>query len=121
MTIPVNAYVWDEQMDPKDVVDYVVDVSGLLDTANGEGIASYTLTLNAEATALGLTLGTAGYAISQPTPTSYRIWFSISAGFQSNAAFDGTGTSLPMELTITTNSTPARTRQRTLVLKVAQQ
>jgi len=124
MAIPPTAFRWTQAMDPADTVDYVVEVggaSGLLDIPAGEGIASYTLTLGAEAVALGLTIGTGGYAITQPTSTSYRIWFSINISYQSNAAFDGAGSALPLVLKITTDSSPARIRERTLLLQVAQQ
>lgn len=121
MPIPPNAFQWSQPMDPADEIDYVVDVAGLLDVAGGEAIASYTLTLGAEAVALGLTIGTGAYAVSQPSSTSYKIWFSIDPAFQSNSAFGGQGALLPMTIKITTNSSPARIRERTLVLQVAQQ
>ena len=112
-------------MDPADVVDYELGLGpdggddALLE--EGEQVADWTLTLSAEAVALGLEVGTGDYAPSQPTPTSFRFWFSVDALLQDDAAFDGAGASLAMELTIETDSTPARTRQRTLVLQVAQQ
>jgi hypothetical protein len=121
MAIPSTAFKWSTAMDPTDVTDYLFDVTGLLDTANNEGVSSYTLTLASESVALGLTIGTGAYATSSPSTNVYRVWFSIDPAYQSNGAFDGGGTSLPMTLTITTNSSPARTRQRTLVLPVAQQ
>lgn len=125
MAIPLNARRWDEQMDPADVLEWVLHVgifngqAGLLEPL--ETVASYTLALSAEAVALGLTTGTLTRAASQPTPTSFRWWFLIDSAFQSNAAFSGEGALLPMELTIVTDATPSRTLQRTLVLKVAQQ
>jgi phage tail tape-measure protein len=124
MALPPNASAWTQEMDPADIVDYQVTLAGtggLLET--GETIASYTLTMSAEGAALGVTIGSVGsYAPSLiNSSTGVKLWLSVGSGFQSNAAFSGTGVSVGIELTVVTNSSPARTRQRTLVVKVAQQ
>lgn len=119
MPIPPNAQQWDQQLDPKDKVDYIVDISDMLEA--GETVSSSGFTMSAEGTALGVQIGTAGYAVSQPTPESFRVWLMVDSGFQSNAAFDGAGTLIPITMDITTNSTPNRVFQRTLVVQVAQQ
>lgn len=119
MPIPSTAVVWEYVMDPADVVDFEFEVSGMLEA--GEAVDSYTLTVLPDATALGLTLGTGAYAPVSVDPVTWRIWLSVDASQQDNPAFDGTGATLPLELTVVTDSTPARTRQRTLVVKVAQQ
>lgn len=122
MPLPPNAILFDDPMDPYDRVDFLLTLDGadgMLEA--GEGVASYTLTLLAEATALGLTIGTAAYAPSQPNAQSLRFYLEVDSGFQANAAFDGDGVTLGLELSITTDSTPARRRQRTIGVKVAQQ
>lgn len=117
MAIPSNAVVWPEVMDPYDVLDYTVDVSDLLEA--GENVASFTVTPLAESALVGLTLGTSSYATSI-AGNVIRIWLSIASGQQDNAAFNGTGATLPIEISVTTTSTPPRKKQRTAVVKVAQ-
>jgi len=117
MAIPASALVWDEPMDPSDLVDYVVDCAPFLD--DGEVIASFTLANYSEANLLGLQIGTGSYAPQIVTGTKIRMWFSIDTTYQANAAFD-VGVNLPVFLNITTTSIPARKRQRTLVVKVVQ-
>lgn len=120
-TIPLTAKSIGPAMDPSDVIEYEIEFGGddgLLEV--GEQVASYTIVLSAEAVALGLELGTSTRAPSQPTPTSLRLWFQVNASFRSNAAYSGAGTVFSMEATIVTDATPSRTRQRTLLLTVAQ-
>lgn len=117
MAIPATALVWAESMDPYDVVDYAVDCTAILD--EGENIASYTVVPYAESTLLGLTTGTGAYATSL-SGKILTIWLSVQAAKQEDPAFLGAGTSLPISLSITTSSTPARKKQRTLVVKVQQ-
>lgn len=133
MAIPPLAYPWTQIMDPADQVEYVVDLRGVDGLATdgllepGELMDSWELVLGAESVALGLEVGTGDYAPTNPLDgdgnplvTSLLFWFSVDPEMQDDAAYSGEGAQLPMELTIVTNSTPARTRQRTLVLKVAQ-
>lgn len=126
MPIPLNAVLWEQPLDPSDVLDYIFELGGtkpILDAASvpPEGISSYTVSLGPESVALGLTLGVASYIHTKPTPTSIRVWLSVASGFQSNAAFDGAGTLLPVILTFVTDSIPPRNFQRTAIVTVAQQ
>ena len=116
MAIPTTAIVWAESMDPYDVLDYEADVTNLLD---GSEVASFSVAPTAESLLAGLKVGTAEYA---PLLSSkiIRVWFSINNANQGDPLFDGTGATLPVEISVTTNSTPPRKRQRTFVLKVAQ-
>lgn len=116
MAIPKTAFVWDDTMDPYDVVDYKVDVSTLLQS--GESVDSYTIVAPAESVLAGLTIGTASYA-STISGNMITMWLSIASAKQLDAIFD-TGVNLPVELSISTNSSPPRKRQITLVVKVAQ-
>lgn len=122
MAIPPKAYRWSQAMDPADRVEFIVEMGGadaLLEPE--EEVDELTLTLLPEAVLLGLTIETDAYAMVQPTPSSLKIWFTIDPAYRSSSEFDGDGVSLPMELTVVTTSNPPRTRQRTLVLQVAQQ
>lgn len=128
MAVPPNAITFkdaDENIiehDPYDRVEYLLNLdgtTGILET--GEGVASYTVAVTAEAAALGLTIGTGDWAPSQPTATQIQFWIEVDSGFQSNAAYDDAGVDLGVEVSVTTNSTPARRRQRTCAIRVAQQ
>jgi len=119
MAVPTNALVWPDPMDPSDVVDYVVDTSGMLDS--NELVQSFTVVPYAEAALLGLSIGT---GIRQPSlvdDSRIRIWLSVAPAYLENVAFSGSGATLPIQLTVQTSSVPSRTRQRTLVVKVQQQ
>lgn len=122
MPLPTNAFKFTDPMDPYDQVDFLLTLDGaggLLET--GETVASYTLALRAEAAALGLTIGTAAYAPTQPIATQIRFWLNVDVSFIANTAFDGAGAILGVEVSVTTNSNPARKRQRTVAVQVAQQ
>lgn len=122
MAIPPNAKVWSRTLDPTDLGDYVASLTGgtipLLQ--DGETFETYTLELLGESAALGLTIGTGDYATTEDGET-LTIWLSIAEGLRGDAAFAGEGASLPMELTVETDSAPPRRWQRTLVVKVAHQ
>lgn len=120
--LPPNAKKFPDPFDPKDRVEFILTLdgpTGILE--DGEGVGSYELTLTAEAVALGLTLGSGTFAPSQPLPNQIKFWLEVDGAFLNNAAFSGAGTDLGIEVTVTTNSNPARRRQRTAVITVAQQ
>lgn len=110
---------WDVPLNPGDKDDYTIDLMGrLLET--GEGVSTWSLTLSATSIAAGLVLGSGAYATSL-TGTVLRIWFSIDPAHVADAAFDGLGTWLDMQVQVTTNNTPARIRNRTLLLRVCRE
>lgn len=121
MAIPLNTTLFPGvQQDPRDRVDYLVDCSkGLLE--NAETIASYTITLRPEAAALGMMISSAPYAPSMPSSSTIKFWIEFDPTYQSNVAFDGAGQTLGVEIEIVTNNVPARRRQRTVGIQVAQQ
>jgi len=98
-------------MDPQDIVEYKVECAPILE--EDEDIASFSLSLPSESLLFGLELGT-GTRAASIEGTIITMWFS----------FDGspiaTPVVLPIELTVVTTSTPSRTKQRTLGLKVDQ-
>lgn len=113
MAIPKAALVWSEPMDPTDVLDYQIDISPLLE---GNTLASYTLVPGIEAELLGLKIGTGQY-VPSIKDNIITLWLSIDPAQQGSVTYNA-GANLPVVLTLTTSSTPARTRQRTAVVKV---
>ncbi len=127
MALPALATKFAQSMDPKDLVDYEIDLaSKILET--GESASSYTLSVLAEAAALGFTiaqgvsdLGNALYAPSLiNTNTALLFWVYVDPAFVNNAAYDA-GVIAGLELTVNTNSTPPRRRQRSFGIQVVQQ
>ena len=116
MALPSGTVVWDDAFDPYDVVDFKLDLSALLEP--GENIASYNIRLLSESVLSGLVLGVGAYA-HRLVGTMLTLWFSIEESMQSSAAFNNV-VIMPMELSITTDSTPERRKQRTLAVKVTQ-
>lgn len=122
MAIPLNAFQFKAPMDPAERLDYQIKLkSGELTLLEStELIASYTLTLYPEAIALGMSVMSTGSYAPSDDGESIKVWFEFNASYYTNAAFSGTGSVLAMELTVVTNSVPARTRQRTVTLGVLQ-
>lgn len=119
MTIPANAAVFPDAMDPSDEVDYVIGFDYLLNS--GEKIDTVSLTVLPEAVALGLTILTdADHGPWIADDLYVELWPVIDPAFKDNAAFLS-GASLPIEMTVVTDATPPRTFQRTAVLRVVQQ
>lgn len=117
MPIPAGAIAWAQPFDPSDRTDYLVQFGALL-TA-GEVIDTASVTLLPEAVALGLTIiEDVAHGPSIADDTAIELWFEVEESFRENAAFVG-GVDLPVEFTITTNATPMRRFQRTMVLRVA--
>lgn len=112
MALPASVKVWKETMDPYDLVDFKVNLATLV--AENEEIASFTVTTNG----YGLTIGTGIYS---PTVIAKQltIWLSIDPAFQNDPKFLK-GITIPLEVTITTDSTPPRRKQRTVAVKVIQ-
>lgn len=125
MATPPTAKTFAAMLDPHEEIDWLLDCSDILEAA--EQIDTYSITVLAEAVALGFTIMSGSGRDHAKAPVAgtadkgVLFWSTIDGAYQANAAFDGSGTSLPVELEIVTNSTPARTRQRTFLTKVAQQ
>lgn len=130
MTVSLSPLKWQAALDPSDKVDYTIDLVGRL-LEVGETVQSYTLTLSAASTAAGLTIGSGAYAtalgsivngvFTAGSGTVLRIWFSIDPTHVNDTAFDGTGVWLDIQLQVTTTNSPARIRDRTLLLRVCRQ
>jgi hypothetical protein len=126
MPVPALATKFEQTMDPTDLVDFEIDVTGRI-LEVGELASSYTLTLLAEAVALGLKvaegvadLGNAAYAPQLVTGNKIQFWLYVEAANRNDAAYTA-GVTLGMELTVNTNNTPPRRRQRSFSVEVVHQ
>lgn len=121
MPLPVDTAIFGDKVDPTDVIDWLLKLSGEL-LRPGEQVASYTLSPTAEFVALGGEIMSGGgrdMTLIEGN-TQLLFWTQIAAGYQQDAAFAGEGVTLGLVLTVVTNNNPARTRQRTFAIKVAQ-
>lgn len=117
MAVPAEAKVFTEALDPADIVDFSVDLNPLLE--GGETIVSHTETVPTESAVLGLQIKTTGGYATTLSAGILKFWLGVLLAEQNNTAFVD-GVTLPIEITITTNSTPARVKQRTVAVKVIQ-
>lgn len=119
MPIPGTAKKFEDAMDPSDKVDYIVDLTPLLQV--GESFTSVTLSVLAESALLGFQIETdPPYAPSEFEPGKVRIWASVQSASQ-NAAGWASGVACGIEFTSVTNSSPPRHYQRTVSIQVVQQ
>lgn len=125
MAIPLNAVVWDQPMDPADIIDYQADFrDGQFPVLEAtEVITAFVPTLPADAVALGVEIMSGGGydPTSEEGDTSVKVWFKVDSGYQLNPAYDGEGQNFGVMFHITTDNAPAREREKTYVLTVAQQ
>jgi hypothetical protein len=110
-------------MDPTDLVDYQMYLRGstaLLEV--GESASSFELTVSPEAVALGLTISQAVGRVPalNGANDTVKLWLEVDPAFRDHPAYSGAGTQLGIELTVNTNSSPARRRQRTWAVTVQQ-
>lgn len=127
MATPLNAIVWSEPMDPAEEMDWVADLSSMLEVGEGAE-AGYTIELSPEALDAGLFIMTGSgrthhLITGDPSRTdnsAILVWLAVDPGSQTDPMFEGAGTSFPIEVTFQTNSLPSRKRQRTYVLRIAQ-
>jgi len=123
MSIPPLAAVWDQPMDPTDLIDYVAHFGGTAPLLEeGETIASFIVAMMPEAVLLGVEVN--DDPGRQPTiinaGKSIQLWFSVDPLEQEASDFAGAGANVGVVFTLTTSSSPFRRRQRTFRLTVAQ-
>lgn len=107
-----------QHLDPSDVMDFVVDLSGLL--ADGEEFAVVNMQVSAEAVLQGFQLlQTAPYAPTPLDDSRVRIWATVLPGSRDAATWTKVA-SCQIEITATTTSAPPRTWQRTVQIQVGQ-
>ena len=127
MPNPLTATPFEQAVDPRDELDFYIYVSQGEPDANpatilltGEGIASYELALLPEAIAAGLQIMTGAYA-NALTDNELKVWLTVDPIMRGSSIFDGTGVVVGIELTIVTTSTPPRVKQRTFLVRIANQ
>lgn len=120
MTIPPTAAVFAQQADPRDFNDWKISCSGIL--AADEAIETYELMLGAESVAAGLIIAADEYRAPRLVDggKSISLWLSVSPEMRLDPIFNSAGVALPIEVTITTTSIPARVFQRTIAVRIAQ-
>lgn len=123
MALPPNAKAFTQPLDPADleVFEFTLGQGEFDLLMPGEGVAAFTLAVTAEAAAAGLRIVTEDGRAPTLTGLDLRFWLSVDPSLFGAAAFSGAGVDLGLELTVKTTSSPYRTKQKTLVVKVAQQ
>lgn len=128
MANPPTAKAFDQPVDPSDIVDFFVIVSQTAPDARvpgvlllGEGVARYALALTAEAAALGLKISQATGYENRLSGNVLQLWLEVETAMQSSPLFDGAGVTVAIELLIVTTSTPPRTKQRSFLVRIANQ
>lgn len=125
MAIPTTAIRFTDALDPQEVLDFVFPMSPVLEAGEQIEAGTWTLSLLAEATALGLQIVTGDAGHPDPSliedNTAILAWFKVDPSFAGNVAFQGAGTALPMEVTIWSTALSKRKRQRTFLLTIREQ
>lgn len=128
MAIPAKAKAFTDSADPYDRVEWIAECAGAI-LEDGEEISTFTCVLDSAAVALGVSIvidGTRDPALvtgegpAIPDNTAIRYWLEVDPLERENVAFD-TGVKAAVTISITTNSTPSRRRQRTWVATLEQQ
>ncbi len=124
MALPPGAKAFTQAIDPSDVDVFEVTLgqAGTDDIlAPGESVAAFTLAVTAEAAAAGLQILTDEGRAPTLTGLVLRFWLAVDIAQFGAAAFSGAGIDLGLEVTVKTSSAPPRTKQKTIIVKVAQQ
>lgn len=107
-----------EPIDPSDRLDFVVDMSALLEP--GEKFAVISFTVMPEAVALGFRIIAQGpHAPVALDDSKLRLWATVDPAYRTLAAWNGGGAACLVEFTGSTDSIPARDWQRTIAMRVA--
>jgi hypothetical protein len=120
MALPDKAPTFVRRMDPRDRLDLYVkltageELSAILQT--DEVVTSFSIGLTAEAAAAGLRLGTDARAPRYADRT-FCFWLMVLPEMQGAAIFSGTGLTLGVEITFTTD-VDDREKQYTVGVKV---
>lgn len=124
MATPPTAVIWTERLDPNEIKDYRLSAAASIEAGEEIDPLNCTLVMSAAGTALGLTIIESDMTYPDPTVnvggTAIDFWIKVDPAFYDDAAWQGTGTSLSMELTFLTTNAPPRKIQGTAVLVVAE-
>lgn len=109
-----------QQLDPSDKLDFLLDLSALLQGTE-EAFAGVTIIVVPASAALGFTiLSTAPYQPQEVTNSKIRFWATIDEASRGLADWNRQGVACSFEITATTDSEPPRVYQRTASIKVGQ-
>lgn len=104
-------------IDPTDELDFVINLSPLLET--GEQFTSVVLYTLPTAEVQGFEIPATGeYAASEIDHAHVLFWPRIDLAEQTSSAWSGQGTSCGFEVTAQTDSIPPRVWQRTVLIRV---
>ena len=119
MALPRDPVSIGEAMDPAELLDFVFDLSGVLEP--DEAIEAFAMTMSAEGAALGLLIETGARApLLIENARAVQLWFAVAPAMRTDAAFTGEGVRIGIELRATTNASPPRVRERTFALTLRQ-
>lgn len=111
---------WAGALDPRERLDFVMDLTGLLDPVNAESVDSWTVAASVEAAAAGLRLEDAApfapALIEQGR--AMRLWASVDPGAQADAVFAGAGVTIEITAGAATTTAAARQRFRSFLLTI---
>ena len=121
MAIPPTAAKFRDSLDPHEILEWVAPCSTLLES-DEQIEEDYELAVLAEGAALGLTIMEGDDRDHKRTNENrdIELWLTIDDAFKGNAAFDGSGVNLPLEISFWTSSTPPRRRNRIFLIQVVQ-
>jgi hypothetical protein len=124
MATPPTAVTFTERLDPQEIKDYRLSAAVSIEAGEQIDPANCTLVMSAAGTALGLTIITGSGTYPDPTVnvngTAIDFWVKVDVAFAGNAAWQGSGTGLSMELTFLTTHSPPRKIQGTAIMVVAE-
>jgi len=123
MSIPPLASVWEQPMDPKDLIDYIANFAGPIPLLEAnETIASFTVALMPEAVLLGILINQDPNRVPAVVQggKGIQLWFEVNVPDREAEDFSGAGADVGVAFTIITTSNPSRRRERTFKLTVAQ-
>lgn len=126
MPLPEPPIRWKQALSPGEELDYVMELgveangyAPLLDIENGEEIAAYDLVISADGVALGLQLGDGPRSSALVDDnTAVKLWLSVDDDMQADCIFSNGGVEIGVTGTFVTNSSPARTFERTWMVRV---
>lgn len=133
MAIPPTARAFAQALDPRDELDFYAFVSqGAPDQKPapilllGEGVASYSLALTAEAVAVGLRIMSGVNAAGEDRTdrligNELSIWFDVAPDMRGSRLFDGSGVTVGVKVNFRTTANPSRNKNRTFLLRIANQ
>lgn len=125
MANPPNAIIVPRPISPNDTEHFTLTLTrgstGVELLNPGENVASFEASVTAEGAAAGLEMLDGGGYSTTIEDLTLSFWATVNPANQVDPAFTGAGLSLGIEFTFTTDATPPRVKQKTVVIQVAKQ